>query len=75
MNNLPWKKIIIGSLILILIIGCFYWFQLRLIMIRKECYRTTFLTITANPEELHNISEDTYNTLYSMCLHSKGVEK
>ena len=67
------KKIIIIILILFVIIlgGVFYWFELRPVQIRKNCYDS----VITNPFKTEAEQRSDFNYMYQDCLKMKGLEK
>ena len=69
-----YKEIII--IVLVLIVGAFYWFQLRPTNIRKECYKDTYIDATDKISELdkkYGIYDERNERDYEKCLKSKGL--
>jgi hypothetical protein len=62
-----WFKIAIIVIILIVIGGIFYWFQLRPAQIRKECTENSYIDKKNQKYFLE--------TSYSECLKKHGLEK
>jgi len=67
-----YKGIII--IILVLILVAFYWFQIRPLIIKNNCYfsanRSTYRT---GYKDGSSSFQDTYNFYFKRCLQSKGL--
>jgi hypothetical protein len=64
-------------LLILVVVGTFYWFQLRPTYIRKECNATTFFYNSSNNKEPINSPAwlDMQEKLYKDCLRYKGLEE
>lgn len=69
LNN--WKFII---LIMLIISGAFYWYEIRPSVIKKSCYNTAKGKAMINSNLPNNkFTKDDYDTYYKWCLESKGL--
>ena len=65
-NKINKNFLVVLSLVLIMLCGLFYWFQIRPAQIRKECMISAQQGI---------LSSQRINELYSNCVKANGLEK
>ncbi len=63
--RIKWIYISIG---IVLILGGFYWFQLRPVEMKKECHKDTVEFL----KKQHSVTKRSYDEIYELCLNSKG---
>lgn len=63
-----WKFFI---LVLVILGGAFYWYEVRPAMIYKDCTRTAAKSI----KEAKGNDGDNYNLFYKICLTARGINK
>lgn len=62
-------------LLIIILIGWFYWFQYRPAQIRENCATQTIERIKEKDMNTLSLAKKAYDTLYSSCLNSHGLTK
>ncbi len=68
------NKNVLAGVLVVVVIGGFYWFQIRPTQIKKEC-STTVSEKLAKIEGPRDIKEwqDMYDLSYEKCLNSRGI--
>jgi len=56
-------------LVIVIVVGSFYWFQWRPSSIKKDCVLETAKLL----KDQRNITIEEYNLLYKVCLNKKGL--
>jgi uncharacterized protein YxeA len=70
------KTIFIGLILLILIlVGVFYWYEWRPSQIRKNCYNSAVENPIRNPNATESERRSELNFIYQNCLKMEGLEK
>jgi hypothetical protein len=62
------KKILLVAIGFVMFCGLFYWFQIRPAVAKHACYQ--FVATKAKGMSLSNSDAE---TMYSFCLHNKGL--
>lgn len=57
-----WKFLLTFVSLLVLVVGWFYWFELRPSNIKSECHKTVFSKFEPNKTELENIKNKNWST-------------
>lgn len=68
-------KILHGLIILVILLGAFYWFGLRPSQIRKECYDYANKNTRFNFYDSESEYRTDLNFIYGNCLKIHGLEK
>jgi uncharacterized protein YxeA len=72
--NRNWFKIALLIVLVIVIGGAFYWYELRPSIIKKSCYN---VAVEAAIKKANNVdkkfSKDDYDVYYKWCLQKKGL--
>jgi hypothetical protein len=64
----------LAVLIVILLLGAFYWHEVRPSLIKKNCYSiATKKAIDRANKEDQTFTRDDYSFYYSMCQQSRGL--
>ena len=62
-------------MVVLVIIGWFYWFQYRPSRIRAECSKTMMRAALETSDTVGKYSQKTYDSYYTICLTRKGIAK
>ncbi|MFA6422814.1 MAG: hypothetical protein WCV92_05465 [Candidatus Buchananbacteria bacterium] len=67
--------VVVLTLLLLILVGIFYWFEWRPSQIRKNCYASAIKNPFKNPNATESERRSELNFIYQNCLKIKGLEK
>lgn len=74
LKKIKWSKSMFIVLILILLGGLFYWYQVRPSKLYTYCHKFALAGATYEYDK-EKYNQDSYDNYYKMCLRLKGMNK